>query len=43
MLSKGYGGALSIEHEDLSVDTEEGFKEAADLLGAALKERQRDE
>lgn len=34
----GYDGALSIEHEDLSVDPEEGFREAADLLGAVIAE-----
>ena len=34
----GYDGALSIEHEDLSVAPEEGFREAAGLLGAALGE-----
>ncbi|MGB3633592.1 MAG: sugar phosphate isomerase/epimerase [Rubrobacteraceae bacterium] len=39
----GYEGALSIEHEDLSVDPEEGFREAADLLRAALAEEQHDE
>ena len=39
----GYEGALSIEHEDLSVKPEEGFREAADLLGTALAEVQRDE
>lgn len=37
----GYDGALSIEHEDLSVDPEEGFREAADLLGAAIAEERR--
>ena len=36
--SSGYEGALSIEHEDLSVDPEEGIREAADLLGSALAE-----
>ncbi len=39
----GYEGALSIEHEDLDVAPEEGFRESADLLGAALTEVQRDE
>ena len=32
----GYDGTLSIEHEDLDVKPEEGFKEAAELLGDAL-------
>ncbi len=39
----GYGGALSIEHEDLSVDPERGFAEASEILGAALSKVQRDE
>lgn len=38
--SVGYDGALSIEHEDLSVDPEEGFREAADLLSVAFTEVQ---
>lgn len=38
----GYRGAVSIEHEDLSINPEEGIREAAGLLGAALEE-QRDE
>ena len=33
----GYEGALSIEHEDLSVDPEEGIREAAGLLSVALE------
>ena len=37
--SVGYEGALSIEHEDLSVDPEEGVREAAEVLrGALVKE-----
>lgn len=39
----GYTGALSIEHEDLSVDPEEGFREAAGLLRAALAEVQNED
>ncbi len=35
----GYEGALSIEHEDLSINPEEGVREAAGLLGAALEEK----
>lgn len=38
--SVGYDGAISIEHEDLTVDPEEGIREAADLLGAVLAEDQ---
>ncbi|CAN5875105.1 sugar phosphate isomerase/epimerase [soil metagenome] len=34
--SVGYDGALSIEHEDLTVNPDEGLKEAADLLTDAL-------
>ena len=36
----GYDGALSIEHEDLSVDPEEGIREAAEVLNNALAEEQ---
>lgn len=32
----GYDGTLSIEHEDLDVEPEEGFREAAELLEDAL-------
>ena len=38
----GYEGAISIEHEDLSVDPERGFREASGLLRAALAEAQSD-
>ncbi|CAN5740010.1 sugar phosphate isomerase/epimerase [soil metagenome] len=38
--SVGYDGAISIEHEDLKVDPEAGFREASDLLGTALAEKQ---
>ena len=36
----GYNGALSIEHEDLAVDPEIGFKEASTALGDALRHEQ---
>lgn len=38
----GYNGPLSIEHEDLTVNPEEGCEEAAGLLGAILAEMQPD-
>ncbi len=43
LYSVGYQGVLSIEHEDLNVEPEQGFQEAASLLGIALDEVQREE